>query len=165
MTLRNQKNHYNVKFLKGYGCAINLKGNEVTLKNGLSPFSDSREIETFYVTKIPYEKIIMSGNGYVSTNAIRLLTAKNIQVLITDTYGNPVSFMSHIMNSNTATKYRMGQYDTFRDESKKVHLQKKVSIDKIDAQIRLLRRIDADPVTIRKLSKYRSSIESKTTTR
>ena len=165
MTLRNQKNHYNVKFLKGYGCAVNLKGNEVTLKNGLSPFSDSREIETFYVTKIPYEKIIMSGNGYVSTNAIRLLTAKNIQLLITDTYGNPISFMSHIMNSNTATKYRMGQYDTFRDESKKIQLQKKVSIDKIDAQLRLLKRIDADPVTIRKLSKYRSSIESKTTTR
>ena len=45
MTLRNHKPHFNVKFLKGYGCAINLKGNEVTLKNGLSPFSDSREIE------------------------------------------------------------------------------------------------------------------------
>ncbi len=165
MTLRNQKNHYNVKFLKGYGCAVNLKGNEVTLKNGLSPFSDSREIETFYVTKIPYEKIIMSGKGYVSTEAVKLLTEKNIQLLITDTYGNPVSFMSHIMNSNTATKYRMGQYDTFRDESKKIQLQKKVSIDKLDAQLRLLKRIDADPVTIRKLSKYRSSIESKTTTR
>ena len=89
MTLRNQKNHYNVKFLKGYGCAVSLKNNEVTLKNGLSPFSDSREIETFYVTKIPYEKIIMSGNGYVSTNAVKLLTEKNIQLLITDTYGNP----------------------------------------------------------------------------
>jgi len=44
MTLKNQKPHFNVKFLKGYGCAINLKGNEVTLKNGLSPFSDSREV-------------------------------------------------------------------------------------------------------------------------
>jgi len=161
MTLRNQKNHYNVKFLKGYGCAVNLKGNEVTLKNGLSPFSDSREIETFYVTKIPYEKIIMSGNGYVSTNAVRLLTENNIQLLITDTYGNPISYMSHIMNSNTATKYRIGQYDTFRDESKKNQLQKKVSKDKLDAQIRLLRRIDADPVSIAKLTKYRSSIEER----
>ena len=63
MTLKNHKPHFNVKFLKGYGCAVNLKGNEVTLKNGLSPFSDSREIETFFVTKIPYEKIIMSELG------------------------------------------------------------------------------------------------------
>ena len=109
MTLKNQKNHYNVKFLNGYGCAVNLKWNEVTLKNGLSPFSDSREIEKFYVTKIPYEKIIMSGKGYVSTEAVKLLTEKNIQLLITDTYGNPISFMSHIMNSETSTKYRMGQ--------------------------------------------------------
>jgi CRISPR-associated protein Cas1 len=108
MTLKNQKSHFNVKFLKGYGCSVNLKGNEVTLKNGLSPFSDSREIETFFVTKIPYEKIIMSGNGYVSTNAVKLLTEKNIQLLITDTYGNHISYMSHIMNSNTSTKYRMG---------------------------------------------------------
>jgi CRISPR-associated protein Cas1 len=165
MTVRGQKNHFNVKFLKGYGCAVNLKDNQVTLKNGLSPFSDSREVETFYVTKIPYRKIILSGKGYVSTEAVKLLTEKNIQLLITDTYGNPLSFMSHIMNSETSTRYRMGQYDTFRDESKKIQLQKKVSIDKIDAQVRLLRRIDADPQTIRKLSKYRSSIESKTTTR
>jgi len=165
MTLRNQKNHYNVKFLKGYGCAVNLKGNQVTLKNGLSPFSDSREIETFYVTKIPYEKIIMSGNGYVSTNAVKLLTEKNIQLLITDTYGNPVSFMSHIMNSNTSTRYRMGQYDTFRDKSKVEFLQRKVSKDKLDSQIRLLRRIEADPVSIAKLTKYRSSIERLFTTR
>jgi len=165
MTLKNQKPHFNVKFLKGYGSSISIKNFEVTLKNGMSPFSDSQEKETWYITKIPYEKIILSGKGYVSTEAVNLLTKRNIQILITDTYGNPISFMSHIMNSNTATKYRMGQYDTFRDESKKIQLQKKVSIDKIDAQIRLLRRIDADPVTIRKLSKYRSSIESKTTTR
>ena len=165
MTLKNQKNHYNVKFLKGYGCAVNLKGNEVTLKNGLSPFSDSREIETFYVTKIPYEKIILSGKGYVSTEAVKLLTERNIQLLITDTYGNPVSFMSHIMNSNTSTRYRMGQYDTFRDKAKVEFLQRKVSKDKLDSQIRLLRRIEADPESIAKLTKYRSSIERMTTTR
>ena len=160
MTLRNQKNHYNVKFLKGYGCAVSLKNNEVTLKNGLSPFSDSREIETFYVTKIPYEKIILSGKGYVSTEAVKLLTENNVQLLITDTYGNPISYMSHIMDSDTSTKYRMGQYDTFRDSKKKEHLMRKVSIDKLDAQIRLLKRIEADPETIAKLSKYRSSVES-----
>ena len=129
MTLKNQKSHFNVKFLKGFGSSISIKNFEVTLKNGLSPFSDSREIETFFVTKIPYEKIIMSGKGYVSTEAVKLLTEKNIQLLITDTYGNPVSFMSHIMNSETSTKYRMGQYDTFRDKAKVEFLQRKDSKD------------------------------------
>jgi len=159
MTLKNQKPHFNVKFLKGYGSSISIKNFEVTLKNGMSPFSDSQEKETWYITKIPYEKIILSGKGYVSTDAVKLLTKRNIQILITDTYGNPISFMSNLMNSETSTRYRMGQYDTFRDESKKSQLQKKVSIDKLDSQLRLLRRIDADPVTIAKLTKYRSSIE------
>ena len=122
MTVRWLINHYNVKFLKGYGCAVNLKGNQVTLKNGISPFLDSREIETWYVTKISYEKIILSGKGYVSTEAVKLLTEKNIQLLITDTYGNPISFMSHIMNSERSTKYRMGQYDTFRNTVKREQL-------------------------------------------
>ena len=165
MTLKNQKPHFNVKFLKGYGSSISIKNFEVTLKNGMSPFSDSQEKETWYITKIPYEKIILSGKGYVSTEAVKLLTKRNIQILITDTYGNPISFMSNLMNSETSTRYRMGQYDTFRDESKKSQLQKKVSIDKLDSQIRLLRRIDADPVTIAKLTKYRSSIDALTTRR
>ena len=137
----------------------------MTLKNGLSPFSDSREIETFFVTKIPYEKIIMSGKGYVSTEAVKLLTEKNIQLLITDTYGNPVSYMSHIMDSTTSTKYRMGQYDTFRNKAKVEHLQRKVSKDKLDSQLRLLKRIESSPESIAKLSKYRSSIERLFTTR
>ena len=102
----------------------------------------------------------MSGNGYVSTNAVKLLTEKNIQLLITDTYGNPISYMSHIMNSNTSTRYRMGQYDTFRDKSKVEFLQRKVSKDKLDSQIRLLRRIKSGPDTIAKLTKHRCSIDS-----
>lgn len=46
----------------------------MTLKNGVSPFSDSREIESWLVTKIPYEKIVISGKGYVSTLAMKVLT-------------------------------------------------------------------------------------------
>ena len=125
MTLKNQKSHFNVKFLKGFGCSINLKNFEVTLKNGMSPFSDSQEKETWYVTKIPYEKIIMSGNGYVSTEAVKLLTKRNIQILITDTYGNPVSFMSNIMNSNTSTKYRMVNMTHSETNLRKINCKRK----------------------------------------
>ena len=33
MTLKGQKNHYNVKFLKGYGFSVNVKGNKVILNS------------------------------------------------------------------------------------------------------------------------------------
>ena len=38
MTLKVQKNHYNVKLLRGYGVPINLKNNKIVLKGG-SEFS------------------------------------------------------------------------------------------------------------------------------
>ena len=54
MTVAGQKNHYNVKLLKGYGISINLKGNRVCLKGGSDPFTGEQEIEEWFVTQIPY---------------------------------------------------------------------------------------------------------------
>jgi len=34
MTQKDQKNHYNVKFLKGYGHSISAKNSKIILKNG-----------------------------------------------------------------------------------------------------------------------------------
>jgi len=34
MTLKDQRNHYNVKLLRGYGISINTKDNKIILKNG-----------------------------------------------------------------------------------------------------------------------------------
>lgn len=52
MTLQGQKNHYNVKFLKGYGHSVKLKNNKIILKNGLSPFSDQQEQEEWFITNL-----------------------------------------------------------------------------------------------------------------
>ena len=38
--------------------------------------------------------------------------------MLVDTYGHPVSLMNGTMESLTATRYRMAQYDTFRDPEK-----------------------------------------------
>jgi len=40
MTLRGKQNHYNVKFLKGYGLSVNVKDNKTVLKNCYDPFSE-----------------------------------------------------------------------------------------------------------------------------
>ena len=64
MTLKGKQNHYNIKFLKGYGFSINVKDSKIILKNNYDPFKEP-EVEEFYVNNMPYEKIVMSGKGYI----------------------------------------------------------------------------------------------------
>jgi CRISPR-associated protein Cas1 len=94
MTLSGKRNHYNVKLLRGYGISISLKDNKINLKNGTDVLSGKSETESWFITQLPYEKIVISGKGYVSTDAISLLNQNNINVILTDTYGNPISFMN-----------------------------------------------------------------------
>ena len=53
-----------IKILKGYGVSMTLKDNQILLKDGKSHFSREQEKEAWFVTKIPYDKIIISGKGY-----------------------------------------------------------------------------------------------------
>ena len=46
MTLAGKKNHYNVKFLKGYGFSVKVKNSKIVLKNGL-PFEENKPEEWF----------------------------------------------------------------------------------------------------------------------
>jgi CRISPR-associated protein Cas1 len=59
MTLKAHKNHYNIKFLKGYGFSINVKDSKIVLKNNNDPFKEP-EIEEWFVNNMPYEKIEIS---------------------------------------------------------------------------------------------------------
>jgi hypothetical protein len=63
MTVAGQRNHYNVKLLKGYGVSINLKDNRICLKGGRDPFTGEQESEEWFVTQIPYERIVISGKS------------------------------------------------------------------------------------------------------
>ena len=164
MTQKSQRNHYNIKLLRGYGISINVKNNHLVLKNGQNDITGQSEKEEWFVSKIPYEKIVISGKGYVSTEAISLLNQNNINVILTDTYGNPISFMNGAMVSNTAIKYRMGQYDTFRNPEKVLHLQKWILKEKIQSQINFFKSLEnislQDGITL--LEQYNSQIDSKT---
>ena len=66
MTQKGQHSHYNVKFLKGYGFSVSVKDNKLVLKNNYDPFKKS-ESEEWFINNLPYEKIVLSGKGYVST--------------------------------------------------------------------------------------------------
>jgi len=73
LTLKGQKNHYNVKFLKGYGFSVSVKNNKLVLKNNYDPFSEP-QTEEWPVKNMPYSKIVLSGKGYISTEALSMLS-------------------------------------------------------------------------------------------
>jgi len=144
LTLSGKKNHYNVKLLSGYGLSVKLKNNHLVLTDGYNPFSNEQQKEEWFITQLPYEKIVISGKGYISTEAISLLSKHYKSIVLTDTFGNPVSFMNGGMQSLTATRYRMGQYDTFRDPQKCRYLARQIVSAKIQSQILFLGNLKRD---------------------
>jgi len=76
-----------IKFLKGYGISIRQKNNKVYLTDGADPFTGKRESESYYITNFPYEKIVLCGKGYISTDALGLLCEHNKNLILCDTYG------------------------------------------------------------------------------
>jgi len=150
-----------VKFLKGYGHSVSLKDNKIILKNGLDPFSDKQDQEEWFITNLPYEKIVLSGKGYISTEALSLLNQNNRNLILVDTYGKPVSFLNGMMESLTATKYRMAQYDTFRNPEKCRYLQRQIVKAKLESQINFLKSTENELVKdgVSKLELYLKQIE------
>jgi len=138
-----EKNH-RVKLLRGYGMGITLKNNQIVLKNGRHFYEKEHEIESFFPSRFPYERIIISGKGIITTEAIRSLSENNINVILTDPYGNLVSSMNFPMVSGVGTRNRIGQYDTFRDESKVTYLQRQLLHAKFESQIRFLSSLNED---------------------
>jgi len=53
MTLKGKSNHYNIKFLKGYGFSISVKDSKIILKNTSDPFKEP-EVEEWFVSKMKY---------------------------------------------------------------------------------------------------------------
>lgn len=140
MTQIGQHSHFNVKFLKGFGHSISVKDSKIVLKDCHDPFSEP-QTEEWLVKNMPYEKIVLSGKGYVSTEALSLLSENYRNVILLDNFGKPVTFMNGMMDSLTATHYRIGQYDTFRDPQKREYLTRQVLKAKKESQIKLLKII------------------------
>jgi len=161
VALKNHKNHYNVKFLKGYGHSISVKDSKIILKDNHDPFSEPI-IESWYVKNMPYEKIVLQGKGFISTEALSLLSTHNRNVILLDHHGKPVTYLNPVMESLTATRYRMAQYDTFRDPEKCKYLSKQIVKEKLESQIQFLRITQRDEVkeAISKLESHLANLDS-----
>lgn len=162
MTLRGNRNHYNVKLLSGYGLSVKLKNNHLVLTDGYNPFTDEQQKEEWFITQIPYEKIVISGKGYLSTEAISLLCENNKNIVLTDSSGHPVSLINGCMESMTASNYRIAQYDTFRNHEKQKYLCKQTIKAKLESQIQFLKSLDREDSseTIYKLEENIKELDS-----
>lgn len=110
MIMAQKKQH--TKLLSGYGLSVSLKNNQIKLKDGKDLFDESQDSEEWYITKIPYNRIVVTGKGYISTESIQLLSENNVNLVVTDSFGNLTSTVSGIMSSGTATQNRIAQYAT-----------------------------------------------------
>jgi len=154
----NSKKHSSVTFLKGYGHSISVKDSKIILKDCHDPFSPPK-IEKWFVKHMPYDRIILQGKGYISTEGLSILSENNKTILLIDTQGNLISTCHGLRDSFTATKYRMSQYDTFRIPSKRNYLTSQIIQAKINSQIQFLKstkRLDLTE-SIQKLQKSDST--------
>jgi CRISP-associated protein Cas1 len=148
---------YKTKYLRGFALALRMYDKRVLLRNGTDLLTPKHEDELFYINQLPYDRIIIAGKGFVSTDAIRRLTDNGISITLLDSFGNYISSMSNTMSSAVASQVRIGQYDTFRNEEKTLYLQKQIVKARLISQINLLK--DYKLERIAELEHYLSMVE------
>ena len=159
MTLTGQTNHYKIKFLSGYGFALRSNDKQIILQEGRDARTGQAGFaEAYRLNVIPYDKIVISGKGYVAIETLRLLARYNVTVTILDSFGNLVSSIGKTMSSNIATKNRMAQYDTFRNAEQVRYLQNQIMKAKLESDIKLLQEFHLDS---KPLQRYLAQVDGK----
>ncbi len=159
MTLKGHQNHYDIKYLHGYGSQISVKNQRIVLKNGIDVFTEEQEIEEYVPTGLPYSKIILGKDGYVSNKAIQLLADNHVSLIFLDSFGNFKACLHEVMSSFTGSKRRMAQYDTFRDPEKVLYLQKELVKAKLQSEIDFVKDKDVKS-KLKRFQEYVSNARS-----
>jgi len=110
---------------------------------------------------MPYEKIVLQGKGYISTDALALLSENNRNVILLDNHGKPVTYLNPVMESLTATRNRIAQYDTFRNPEKCQFLQRQIVKSKLESQIKFLKLTEREEIkeAIEKLETHLTNLD------
>src|SRR2546426_4252510 len=130
-------------FLSGYGLSVSVKNTRLVFKQGLHPFSKNREVLGLPASACQFDKVIIQGRGYVSTEALERLAESNINVIMLDKRGKLYSYFHQIGGHEPLI--RQNQYDAFRDPVKLESLRKWLVSQKIESQINLFEEFIADP--------------------
>ena len=143
--------------LQGYGCSIKVKDTRLIFSQGMQAFSKEKEIIETSVRACNFDKVIIQGDGYVSTRALQLLAQSGISVVMLDKRGKLFSYFNEISSSEPLIRQR--QYDAFRDEEKADTLRKWIVSERIISQIQLFKELKVDSKTITKMESSFSRLE------
>lgn len=132
-------------FLQGYGLSIKVQNTRLVFKQGITdPFSRKKpEVLELPATSANFDKIVIQGKGYVSTEALERLAEANINVIMLDKRGKLYSYFHQI--GGYEPLIRQKQYDCFRDEQRVEYLRKWIVSEKIQSQIRFFEELAVEP--------------------
>lgn len=133
-------------FLTGYGLSIKVQNTRLVFKQGINdPFGREKpEVLEIPASAANFDKVVIQGKGFVSTEALERLAEGNINVIMLDKRGRLYSYFHQVGGSNEPL-IRQKQYDCFRDEKKLGHLRKWIVCEKIQTQIQLFKDLVAEP--------------------
>jgi CRISPR-associated protein Cas1 len=130
-------------FLTGYGLSMRVKNTRLVFKQGFDPFSKDREVLELPVSACQFDKVVIQGRGYVSTEALERLAEGSINVIMLDKRGKLYSYFHQIAGHEPLI--RQNQYDCFRHEEKLEYLRKWIVSEKIQTQIQLFKEFVEEP--------------------
>ncbi len=130
-------------FLHGYGLSIKVKDTRLVFSQGIDRFSNKRENLELPSSTCPFDKVVIQGKGYVSTEALERLAESNINVVMLDKRGKIYSYFHKIGGHEPLI--RQNQYDAFRNPKKLEFLRKWLVTQRIESQIRLFEEFVAEP--------------------
>ncbi len=130
-------------FLRGYGLSIKVQNTRLVFSQGIDPFNGKREILELPSSACPFDKVVIQGKGYVSTESLERLAESNINVVMLDKRGKLFSYFHKIGGHEPLI--RQNQYDAFRDPKKLEFLRKWLVFQKIESQIKLFEEFIAEP--------------------
>ena len=102
------------------------QGTRLIFSQGIHAFQKEMEIIETFVRACNFDKVIIQGKCYVSTEALQVLAENNIGVIMLDKRGRLFSYFNQI--SGYEPLIRQNQYDCFRDEVKADKLRKDIHL-------------------------------------
>lgn len=132
-------------FLTGYGLSIKVQNTRLVFKQGINdPFRrETPETLELPASACNFDKVIIQGKGYVSTEALQRLAEANINVVMLNKRGRLFSYFHQIGGHEPLIRQK--QYDCFRDEARLDYLRKWIVSEKIQLQIQLFRDLIDEP--------------------
>jgi CRISPR-associated protein Cas1 len=130
-------------FLTGYGLSVSVKNTRLVFKQGIDPFTDKQKVIELPASACDFDKVVIQGKGFVSTEALQRLAEANINVVMLDKRGRLFSYFHQIGGHEPLIRQK--QYDCFRDEEKLNYLRKWIVSEKIQSQIQLFRDLSLEP--------------------